>query len=661
MPVYTFPTAVVSDALNDLYFTFNNTSGKANLWMGGQSNPVQELNAPTSGNVKSRIRLDDGDFVLGSDYTGTIADFKLTYGDHSPEYVQNLRDKTVIRGLFGYRFDTYRTGTNNEFSDSMGINTMSVQNNKVSLTTVGYIDFVSSVEFAATNTDSYMITKNTTDIKFMDYDYDVNGLSVCFWVDRAATGIIFHLDNFMTIEMKNGSELNVSTSQGTGSITITNTYANTEYNADMCFVMVTLPSKDSSSCTLLFDGLTSLITMNVNSGSPIANDVVLRKMYIGHDGTSSTAHFKGTLDAVFGFASLTPTQAANMYLKFKSNDVFTASSAYLEQSKISSEWSHVAATYSDARKELSVFHNGELFTTYENYIPNTSDVAQETMCNVLVGAGPDSTFFGGGLDDVRVYNSVLEPRDVHEVYSRYYDHQNLNGHKLIGAGAFDSNDVVLDSNRTLNVDDVSYTITINSATPLTCKVFAISDHHLSSRQVLDKLLLAESSLVTDFHEFTSTATSQTLSNVTVVSSTEPELTFVETDIANVNALSIFVHVVRDDGDEMVIREDVHRGTAGVPTGRLDIVSSDTELKANVFSANKRLSKFFTLFSSNASETNATVKTGTVAFVDTTPNQLMVFTVDKSARSGYSYCHLLVIDEDSQESDVFSLDVSSLSV
>lgn len=658
MPVYTFNTNTLApDAFNDMHFTFNNTSGEAKLW--ANSNAVETLTQPNVVDTeKSRIRVTDGPYVLGNDFVGSMADFKLTYGIHSPGYIQYLQEGVIVR-LFGYRFDRYIQGTNNTFEDSMLNNNLTVTNNKIKFTPVGYVDFVSSLEFANDNTDSYMRTSNSgSSIKLGSHDYDADGMSVCFWVSRTATGIVFHLDNFMTIS-KTAAQITVTTTYGTASVNISNaTSADQDYNADMVFVLVTLPSKTSPTVSVTTD-LTENPSVTLSTSTTIPDSVLHRKLYIGHDGASAPSeHFKGILDAVFGFGTLTTQQASDMYGKFKVDDVFATSSSYLQRSKISTEWSHVAATYNATTKDLSVFHNGELFTTYENYIPNTA-VISTSDSNVDVGVdSPANPFFKGGLDDIRMYNSILEPRDVNEVYSRYYDHENLNGLKLIGEGSFGANDVVLGSD-VFKSDQtgVDYTITIGAGTSLTCKVFAIADHHLSSRQVLDKLLLAESSLVTDFGEFTSTANNQSLSNVIVVSTTEPELTFVETDIANVNSLDLFVYVKRDSDDaEMVLRKNVFRGTDGLPSGRLEIQSPT--LYAHVFSASKRLSKYFILFNNSATTpTAAAMKAGIVAFVDTTPNQLLTAVV--TGRSGESYCHLMVVDEDDAVSTVVTLALSGL--
>ena len=89
--------------------------------------------------------------VLGKDYTGVMSNVELTYGINSAALIESYSFSTADNPLFGYRFDTYKTGTNDSFVDSIGtFDLTAVNNSGIKLVDDSYIKYVSSVEFDGT-------------------------------------------------------------------------------------------------------------------------------------------------------------------------------------------------------------------------------------------------------------------------------------------------------------------------------------------------------------------------------------------------------------------------------------------------------------------------------------------------------------------------------
>jgi hypothetical protein len=71
-------------------------------------------------------------------------------------------------------------------------------------------------------------------------------------------------------------------------------------------------------------------------------------------------------------------------------------------------WSHVAATYNSSGGVIKMYVNGVEDATVGNGIPAPS----ASVAALLIGEAQGAHFFHGNIDEVRIYNRVLEPTEV---------------------------------------------------------------------------------------------------------------------------------------------------------------------------------------------------------------------------------------------------------
>lgn len=82
-----------------------------------------------------------------------------------------------------------------------------------------------------------------------------------------------------------------------------------------------------------------------------------------------------------------------------------------------STWVHVVGTYDSASKTVVVYYNGSLFSS--SILSGLSSYTITTTANNLVfGSYNGSDYFmDGKLDDVRIYNRALSPKEVRDLYN----------------------------------------------------------------------------------------------------------------------------------------------------------------------------------------------------------------------------------------------------
>ena len=121
----------------------------------------------------------------------------------------------------------------------------------------------------------------------------------------------------------------------------------------------------------------------------------------------------------FGFGSMSTNFGVNVYQQSGgiSAQIYDTAGVPHEMgaasSLLSNVWTHVAVSYDRTTGQGRIFINGALRTTSTLgfFTPRTSH-------NMFFGNFPsDSGFFRGALDEVSLYNRVLDAQEVHEIYN----------------------------------------------------------------------------------------------------------------------------------------------------------------------------------------------------------------------------------------------------
>lgn len=128
----------------------------------------------------------------------------------------------------------------------------------------------------------------------------------------------------------------------------------------------------------------------------------------------------GTNEWIFRFYSTGNSESRNNRISFY---IFNAAGglgdgAFFEDVVVPGEWIHVLATV-DASKNIRIYKNGVL----RNIFPTSSITPTNTASIVKIGAGASnsssiSSYFNGMIDDVRIYNKVLNQAEILDVYNR---------------------------------------------------------------------------------------------------------------------------------------------------------------------------------------------------------------------------------------------------
>ncbi|MEF2174917.1 MAG: LamG domain-containing protein [Candidatus Absconditabacteria bacterium] len=104
------------------------------------------------------------------------------------------------------------------------------------------------------------------------------------------------------------------------------------------------------------------------------------------------------------------------YIDFKVGD---SSGMYLvdhiSSNTISNSWSHVVVTFNTSG-ESKIYFNGLLdsvfnFATYNSSISNIN--------NLIIGRGPVYEYYNGGIDEVRLYDTEIDYKNILNLYNRF--------------------------------------------------------------------------------------------------------------------------------------------------------------------------------------------------------------------------------------------------
>jgi hypothetical protein len=425
--------------------------------------------------------------VLGKDYTGVMSNVELTYGINSAALIESYSFSTADNPIFGYRFDTYKTGTNDSFADSIGtfdlkaINIADINIAGIKFVDDSYMKYVSSIEFSE---EGYLASQ--TD--FVDPYQSTDPVSLLFWVKKGSSGTIYHLDNQMTVSMSADNNIIVHFVGDGKQFSIDSATHNTTNhpnftNNEWVFVGIDAINKIFYVNNGIIVSSTDVGTAQITVGN--------NKIHVG--GRGANDYFNGRLDGIFGVPKIgtgvntdgNNVTVNNAYKQFNNDDAYVLSTKALDATLIQSGWTHIATTYNKVSKDLSIYHNGQLFTTYKNYIPNMTENNFQNSTNLLIGKEPISSsedlHYDGIMDDIRIYENPLHANDVNNIYAQYYQPGNEGSSALMDA-SFE----LSDTTATYNTEFVIFSAT--SPSNVLWKTVCIADHNYNSREIIEKVI-----------------------------------------------------------------------------------------------------------------------------------------------------------------------------
>jgi len=641
MPVFTSASSVPLDEKTHVALSFDGINNGVSLHIGGQS-PTNVVN---NVDAASDMIFNINNMVLGKDYTGVMSNVELTYGINSAALIESYSFSTADNPIFGYRFDTYKAGTNDSFADSIGtfdlkaINIADINIAGIKFVDDSYMKYVSSIEFSE---EGYLASQ--TD--FVDPYQSTDPVSLLFWVKKGSSGTIYHLDNQMTVSMSADNNIIVHFVGDGKQFSIASATHNTTNHPNFTNNEWVFVGIDAINKNCYVNGVLVSSTSTGTSQTTVGNN----KIHVG--GRGANDYFYGRLDGIFGVPSMDAITVTNAYEQFNNDDAYVLSTKALDATLIQSGWTHIATTYNKVSKDLSIYHNGQLFTTYRNYIPNMNDsnIVQNSN-NLLIGKEPNSSsedlHYDGIMDDIRIYENPLHANDVNNIYAQYYQPGNEGSSALMDA-SFE----LSDTTATYNTEFVIFNAT--SPSNVLWKTVCIADHNYNSREIIEKVInnSSLSSAVYSFAESTS-LTDQSMNNVIVIQETTPDLIFDVKPFNYVNSFDMFVYAYSSSYSlESVKRQSVITSTDPMV---LIVNASTTEFSMSIFTPLNEVTKYYAYSSTNVTETAATLTTsGTSTAISVTRNQVKAFNNVAFTSSGY--LHILVEDITGALSSVVSVSV-----
>lgn len=638
MPVFTSASSVPLDEKTHVAISFDGINNGVSLYIGGQVSTNVTANVGAASDMIFNIN----NMVIGKDYTGVMSNVELTYGINSASLIESYSFSTADNPIFGYRFDTYKTGTNDSFADSIGTFDLKAVNIAgIKLVDDSYMKYVSSVEFVASE-QGYLVSQ--TD--FVNPYSSTDPVSLFFWVKKGSSGTIYHLDNQMTVSMSSDNTMNVNFVGDGKQFSIASATHNTTNHPNFTNNEWVFVGIDAVNNNCYVNGAIAIVSSTTGTAQTTVGN---NKIHVG--GRGANEYFNGRLDGIFGVPSMDSITVTNAYEQFNNDDAYVLSTKALDATLIQSGWTHIATTYNKVSKDLSVYHNGQLFTTYKNYIPNMNDsnIVQNSN-NLLIGKEPvpsaQDLHYDGIMDDIRIYENPLNANDVKEIYAQYYQPGNEGSSVLL-----DANFELTITTGGVSTEVVELSATSTSSSNVLWKAVCIADHNYNSREIIDKVINnpSLSSAVYSFAESTA-LTFESLSNVVVIQESTPDLVFTVKQLHYLNSFDVFVYAYSSSYSlEAVKRQSVVSSTDPF----VEILNgTPTQFSISIFTPLNEVTKYYAYSSTNASETPETVKTnGTSYNIIVTRNQIKEFNNVSFTSSGY--LHILVEDIQGGTSSVVS--------
>lgn len=191
--------------------------------------------------------------------------------------------------------------------------------------------------------------------------------------------------------------------QGLNGLTATNNGATIDNNGKIgkCYSFngnnyITLPT---SLLTNFTNEISVCTWVNITAWNSSYDSII--KMYAGNNAWNNSI-----------FAMGRNNTASRLYFSIANGLSSTQSSCTLTTDQITNTWYHIACVYNYTDKNMKIYLNGELKTTYATTIvPNFSSVT-----SIGIGGSPLASYgLKGKLNDVRIYNHALSPKEVEEV------------------------------------------------------------------------------------------------------------------------------------------------------------------------------------------------------------------------------------------------------
>ena len=658
MPIFT--SSSPSIALTDecivvlTYDGINHSTDSVNMWYNASKQTVAGSGSDTL--QSSQISLNISDYKIGEEYTGLMRDIQLIKGIPGDDLISTY--SYTVQKLFGYRFDNYRINTNNEFTDSEGgSNDLIVKdggsNNSISLCPNSYMKFVSSLDFK----EGCCYLESKTALYVPGYNLS-DGIVLSFWVQIGSIGPIIHINDIMDVnifELSGTTHIRVNNTDYLYNVTTSAHDAGLLYHAD--WLHVTIDTTTPTAFKVYMNGLEVSGTASTYT-HPLAAIGSSQTLIVGYDGSN---YLIGKIDAIFAFGSLDSGSVLQCYKDFSNNEGYANTIKYLDESTLKYSWNHVAASYDQNSKDLKIYHNGKLFTTYTNYIPNMDPTSQivDNSNNMFVGRDEDGTtprYFDGSLDDIRIYENTLSEDDVHKLYAQYYERHGLHSNLLINTLQLNVPTVTQNTNSDGIITDVTIT---DVHTTLDWKAICIADNILNSREIIEKII-SDSNLI---HNASVSVLSTTLSNVITVDYSEPGLGYEISALSHVNNFDIFVYAYDDSLTEQIVRYNINSDSNVGPNININsIESNDTSsmyiIDVNVFTSYSTMSKYYVYIDEIANQQNEAllISDGISRFVNNITNQVTNISTripyDRFSGSNL-YVHVMSEDVDGERSIIRS--------
>ena len=156
--------------------------------------------------------------------------------------------------------------------------------------------------------------------------------------------------------------------------------------------------------------------------------------------------------------------ASRLYFSIANGSSSTQGSCTLTTDQTTNTWYHIACVYNYTDKNMKIYLNGELKVTYATTIvPNFSSVT-----SIGIGGSPLASYgLKGKLNDVRIYNHALSPKEVEEIAKGLVLHYKLDNNGIGGDNLFTNSSLQSKVNNFPSVSS-SYTQTFENNDGYNC-------------------------------------------------------------------------------------------------------------------------------------------------------------------------------------------------
>lgn len=389
---------VNSNVWSHVAVTIDKYNSNINFYINGEL-----VSSETALNIGD-MNMQNSNYVIGYDgtstyYDGSLDDVALYYGLLNTTTISSLADSTVNPNydpklITGYRFDTL--GGVTVFDESLNSN-HGTMINSVDRLSPSYTEGNVCLEFESIS-NQYVIAPSSS-------ESDFNQSTLCAWVNTSNDG------NAKTILHKEGCFTWSIDGNGYQSVNVANnSYQSTSTISDNTWTHISATIDQFNSKVSFFtDGSFTSSNDNVSLDVPQNSS----NLFIGWD--SNTTYYNGKIDDVLIYDEVLGNNTISTL-----GNLSTQSSYYTTSSNIPADtWTHIAATYDNENGIIQLYHNSSNVASYSNYNVNVG--SNENV--ITIGRSDPSTYFDGMMDDIRIYDKILNSTSLSNLYGRYF----LNG------------------------------------------------------------------------------------------------------------------------------------------------------------------------------------------------------------------------------------------